>query len=332
MNPNWKNFLLSQQAHFASDTTISFAPSLAHNDKALCPVLHLGVLAISGADAIRLLQGQITCDVHELTETKSSLGALCNPKGRVITTFLLIKKADVFLMILPIVLLGAVKKRLQMYILRSAVSITDSSEHYCLMGLSSSALATQAFLHTQQQNLISIQFSTTQSRQLVIAETEMAITFWTEQLAKGFQAENSEHWRYLDMLDAIPWLSSDTSEEFIPQMLNLDQLGGVSFTKGCYTGQEIVARTHYLGKAKRALFLAECAVAKAPLPNAMIVDDSTNDEQPLGRVLQAQYSGARYQSENDLCKLLLVLSVADDGVYHLKLKDAPQFPITLNLK
>ncbi len=330
MNSNWKNFLLSQQAHEQDDVIINFAPSLVHHDQVLCPVLHLGVLTFSGADAGRLLQGQITCDVNELTETHSRLGALCNPKGRVITTFLLLKQADVFLMVLPMALLAAVKKRLQMYVLRSAVSITESSDDYCLMGLSSSALATDAFLHTQQQDLISIQLSATQHRQLIIAKIEPAIAFWSEQLAMGYQPENSEHWRYLDMLDGIPWLSDETSEEFIPQMLNLEQLGGISFTKGCYTGQEIVARTHYLGKAKRSLFLAECAIPNAPLPNDIIIDESIADAQPIGRVLHAQQSAARYQSESDVCKLLLVLPVVTDSIDHLKLKDAPQFPITIN--
>jgi len=330
MNPNWKTFLLSQQAHFEGDETLKFTSSLAHNDKVLCPVLHLGVLTISGADAARLLQGQISCDINDLTETKSSLGALCNPKGRVITSFLLIKKADVFLMILPIVLLESVKKRLQMYVLRSAVSIADSSEQYCLLGLSSSILATESFLHTQQLDHVSIQFSVKQNRQLIIAETEIAIAFWSEQLAIGYKPENSEYWRYLDLLAGIPWLTNDTSEEFIPQMLNLDELGAISFSKGCYTGQEIVARTHYLGKAKRSLFLAESAVPNAPLPNDIIIDDSADDGQPIGRVLHAQYSGARYQSESDLCKLLLVLPVTTDGIFSLKLKEAPQYPITIN--
>jgi folate-binding protein YgfZ len=332
MNPNWKTFLLSQQAHFVDDATLKFSPSLTHNDKVLCPILHLGVLTVSGADAGRLLQGQISCDVNEVTVANSRLGAVCNPKGRVITTFLLIKKADVFLMVLPLALLEAVKKRLQMYVLRSAVSIADSSEHYCLMGLSSSALATEAFLHTQQQDFISIQLSATQSRHLVIAETETAIAFWSEQIAtSGYLPENSEYWRYLDMLDGIPWLTNETSEEFIPQMLNLDQLGAISFTKGCYTGQEIVARTHYLGKAKRSLFLAESAVPNAPLPNDIIIDGITDDAQPIGRVLHAQYSGARYQPKSDLCKLLLVLPVATDDIYCLKLKEAPQFSITINM-
>ena len=132
------------------------------------------------------------------------------------------------------------------------------------------------------------------------------------------------------MLDGIPWLSDETTEEFIPQMLNLEQLGGISFTKGCYTGQEIVARTHYLGKAKRSLFLAECAIPNAPFPNDIIIDESIADAQPIGRVLHAQQSAARYQPESDLCKLLLVLPVATDSLDHLKLKDAPQFPMTIN--
>ena len=72
------------------------------------------------------------------------------------------------------------------------------------------------------------------------------------------------------MLAGIPWLSNATTEEFIPQMLNLDELGGISYTKGCYTGQEIVARTHYLGKAKRELVLAECLSAHPPAPNTNI--------------------------------------------------------------
>ena len=76
--------------------------------------------------------------------------------------------------------------------------------------------------------------------------------------------------------------------------------------------------------------MAECAVPKAPLPNDILIDDSTDDTQPIGRVLQAHQSGARYQSEHELCKLLLVLPVADEGIAHLKLKDAPQFPITIN--
>ena len=128
MNQNWKNFLLSQNATFESDTHITFPANSDYNDKTIYPVAHLAVLTVSGKDAAKLLQGQITCNVNDITETKSSLGALCNPKGRAITTFLLVKTGDAFLMVLPEELLESVKKRLQMYVLRSDVTLTDSSD------------------------------------------------------------------------------------------------------------------------------------------------------------------------------------------------------------
>ena len=326
MNQNWKNFLLSQNATFESDTHTLFPAISDYNDKTIYPVAHLGVLTISGKDAANLLQGQITCNVNDVTKTRSSPGALCNPKGRAITTFLLIKTGDAFLMVLPQELLETVKKRLQMYVLRSDVILTDSSDQHCLIGLCHSATQAGPLFGTSQHELISINLSTTQSRYLVIAEADKAIALWSDRVAsQGFQPENSDQWRYLDILSGIPWLTTETSEEFIPQMLNLDLLGGISFNKGCYTGQEIVARTHYLGKAKRALFLAECDTLSTPAPNSTIIDDSTGIEQAIGKVLMAQRS--RIAHEN--CKMLIVLQVSDSDIYNLTLKDNHQHKITL---
>ena len=146
MNQNWKNFLLSQNATFESDTHITFPAMSDYNDKTIYPIAHLAVLTISGKDAAKLLQGQITCNVNDVTEIKSSLGALCNPKGRAITTFLLVKTGDAFLMVLPEELLESVKKRLQMYILRSDVTLTDSSDQLCLIGLCHPATADRAIV------------------------------------------------------------------------------------------------------------------------------------------------------------------------------------------
>jgi len=325
MNQNWKNFLLSQNATFASDTYTLFPAISDYNGKTIYAVAHLAVLTISGKDAALLLQGQITCNVNDVTETKSSPGALCNPKGRAITTFLLIKTGDAFLMVLPQELLETVKKRLQMYVLRSDVTLTDSSGQHCLIGLCHSATQTEPLFGTSQHEVISISLSTTQSRYLVIAEADKAIALWSDRVGnQGFQPENSDQWRYLDILSGIPWLTIETSEEFIPQMLNLDLLGGISFNKGCYTGQEIVARTHYLGKAKRALFLAECDTLSTPAPNLSIIDDSTGTEQAIGKVLQAIHG-----KEGTLCKMLIVLQVSDSNTYNLKLKDNHQHKITL---
>ncbi len=330
MNQNWKNFLLSQNATFKSDTDITFPAIVDDNDKTIYPVAHLAVLTVSGKDAAKLLQGQVTCDVNELTDTKSSLGALCNPKGRAITTFLLIKTSDAFLVILPEELLETVKKRLQMYILRSAVTLTDSSNQLCLMGLSVPAMLAEPLFNTTQQDNITVNFSTTHPRYLVIADTDKAIALWSERVDnQQFKPTNSDQWRYLDILSGIPWLTAETSEEFIPQMLNLDQLGGISYNKGCYTGQEIVARTHYLGKAKRTLFLAECESTTLPAPNSAIIDNSTDTEHSIGKVLLAQRAQIAAESAVTTVKMLIVLQVSDSDTYNLSLNDSHHTKITL---
>jgi folate-binding protein YgfZ len=330
MNQHWKNFLLNHQATFEGDTQITFPAVTDYNEKTIYPVANLAVLTVSGKDGAKLLQGQITCDINDITETKSSLGALCNPKGRAITTFLLVKNGTDFLMILPEVLLESVKKRLQMYILRSDVTLTNSSDQLCLIGVCDLSQPTESLFNTTQQAFISVNFSTTQNRQLVIAETDTAIALWSEQVDhQHFEPKNSDQWRYLDILSGIPWLTTETSEEFIPQMLNLDLLGGISFNKGCYTGQEIVARTHYLGKAKRALFLAESNALLMPTPNSTIIDDSTGTEQTIGKVLLAQHSQLTPEKEDSQGKMLIVLQISDSDTQHLALKDQNYHNITL---
>jgi hypothetical protein len=320
MNSNWKNFLLSEHAIFENDTDIVF-PSPEHEDsQRIYPVAHLGVLTIAGKDAAKFLQGQITCNINDITDIKSSLGAMCNPKGRAITTFLLVKNAEAFVMILPKELLTSVKKRLQMYVLRSDVILTDNSNELELIGLSYSVAQSEPLFETnrQQENIV-VNF---RNRSLIIADVNNAQKFWTEQVNQGFQPDDSAQWRYLDIISGIPWLSAETSEEFIPQMLNLDKLGGISFNKGCYTGQEIVARTHYLGKAKRELFVAEGDDIMPPEPNTAVIDDSSGTEQSVGKVLCAQ-------NRKKNCKMLIVLQVSDTNSYSLKLENPNQDKIIL---
>lgn len=319
MNPNWKNFLLSENVLFPSDTDIVFSPLSTESDQRIYPIAHLAVLTVAGKDAAKLLQGQITCNVNDVTDNKSSLGAICNPKGRAIATFLLVKSSDTFLLVLPVELLETVKKRLQMVILRSDVQITDSSDELCLIGLLHHQ-PTEELFATSRGETIAVNFS---SRDLVIAKPDQAIALWSEKTGnEGFQPDHSAQWRYLDISLGIPWLTTATSEQFIPQMLNLDKLGGISFNKGCYTGQEIVARTHYLGKAKRAMFLAECDTTIAPAPDSIILDDNADSEQGAGRVLLAQAGQQR-------CKMLVVLQLSDTGTYNLRLNDTHQTKLNL---
>jgi len=329
MNESWKKFLLAENASFENYPQINFPSVEPDNLGQVYPIPGLAVLTVAGKDAAKFLQGQTTCDVNSVTETLSTFGAFCNAKGRVITTFLLVKNKDVFLLIMPVELMAAVKKRLHMYILRADVILTDSSDELCLIGLYDGnnqldvqPQAEQPFT-TSRQNDGSISVYLPQNRCLILTEPGNAIAIWSKQIGdRHLKPGNSDQWRYLDIISGIPWLSIETSEEFIPQMLNLDKLGGISFTKGCYTGQEIVARTHYLGKSKRELFLAECDIPVPPEPNTAIIDTGSGEEVVIGRVLQAQ-------NQQNICKLLIVLQITDDNSYNLKLKNHEQNKIIL---
>ncbi len=335
MNQNWQHFLIKAQAIFNSETDITFTNANINSPKALYPILHLGILKISGSDAAKLLQGQITCNVNDITETKSSLGAICNPKGRVLSTFLLIKTPDAFLMMLPIDLLDSIQKKLRMYILRSDATLDNVTEKLCLFGLNEQTNSNNVErFNTHQDTFISVSFSDTVNRQLIIADTDTAINLWTHYSTKeNFTNANSAQWRYLDLLAGIPWLSNATTEEFIPQMLNLDELGGISYTKGCYTGQEIVARTHYLGKAKRELVLAECLSAHPPAPNTNIYTLDTDFDQGIAKVLLAlpTPNQASDQDNTNLIKhsLLIVLQNNENATHKLTIKADPPIPVTL---
>jgi tRNA-modifying protein YgfZ len=295
-------------------------------EKKVFPLTHLGVLKLSGKDAAKLLQGQITCNINDVTETKSGIAAMCNPKGRAIATFILVKKADFFLLLLPVELLDTVKTKLKMYVLRSDVKIEEGSDDFCLVGLAEPSQSSPAFFTQTQESKILVNLPGTSGRKLVITDTDNAITFWTEVLdAQGYHHANEAEWRYLDIISGFPWVTAATSEEFIPQMLNLDKLGGISFNKGCYTGQEIVARTHYLGKIKRELYLAQCDVTKAPTANTAVINLGTEVQEVVGAVLQ---SGLNPHNPKN-CKLLIVLQTAETAYNHLGLMDDDQVRLTL---
>jgi folate-binding protein YgfZ len=320
MNPQWKNFLLSEQAVIDDTDRIVFA-ELKTDQPRIYPVSHLGILSASGKDAAKLLQGQSTCNVFEVTEAQARIGAFCNPKGRAIATFLLARQADDYLLVLPLEQLDAIRKHLQKYVLRADVKLADRSDDFCLLGLrGNEAGAGPLFAARSDDGAVRIELAP--PRTLVIAEPDQAIKLWADHRNRqGFAPGNSEDWRLLDLLEGIPWLSPATAEEHVPQMLNLDKLDGISFTKGCYTGQEIVARTHYLGKSKRALFLAECMLDQAPEPNAAIIDRN-GGEQSRGQVLTAI-------SRDGICHLLAVLLVSESGDYDLVLKDRPDISLRL---
>ncbi len=246
------------------------------------PLPEMGILAVSGKEAAKLLQGQTTCDILGLPPGQTSLGALCTPKGRAIAIFRVLRTEDKIYLLLPTELLETVQKRLRMYVLRDDVNIDDETWNWTIFGLfgGKSAEALQMLglpLLTQEneaegQGSFYTQFyairipdvNTPRFLALVDAEKTAGMCRFLE--AHGLSRCEPSRWTLEDIRAGLPSVRAATVEEFVPQMLNLDLVGGISFNKGCYTGQEIIARAHYLGSLKRRM--VRLAGMGGPVPKA----------------------------------------------------------------
>jgi folate-binding protein YgfZ len=330
MNANWQNFLLSQHAGTDANGDITVHGAATAAGKSLYPLSHLSVLSVAGKDAARFLQGQCTCDINAVSAAHSGIGAFCNAKGRAISTFLICKKDAEFLLLLPTVLADSVKRHLQRYILRAAVTIADAGEAYCLIGIGGAATAPpgyplpqRVYELTQAGGDTLLYFPSAPPRYMLIAAADSAPGHWTTLCADGFKPAETAAWRHLDLDAGIPWLDLTSSEQFIPQMLNLDRLGGIGFSKGCYTGQEVVARTQYLGSVKRRMYLAECPATAQFAAWMNIIDfDSAPEAQAVGKLLAAQ-------REEQTLHMLVVLQTANAGSKNLRLQNAMQDRISV---
>ena len=326
MNTNWIDFLKANNATFTDNSEIEFLKNQQDTKDSITAIAHLAIIKVTGKDAIQFLQGQLTCNINEITQSNSFFSAFCNAKGRTISTLLILKNADSFLLILPNELVEKVTRKLQMYILRSDVKLSNVTDELCIMGITSNntALFTQmpetSFAVTNNSEII-IKFPSNENRFLHISSIAIAKSLWTQLIEKNnFFMSDSNTWEYQDISAGIPWLTEDSSEEYIPQMLNIDKLGGISFNKGCYTGQEIIARTHYLGKAKRELFLAECnSIALQDNEPLMITNEN---EQAIGKVLSIQPGTQNY-------KMLIVIAVTEAKSENLMVNNSYQARINI---
>ena len=194
----------------------------------------LGVLAFRGVDAAKFLQGQLSANIEKLPRGASTLAGLHNPQGRVIALLAVVRTSDEELLaVLPHELLPAVAQRLRKFVLRSKVAIEDASQVYCVLGSLTAPAGTSSL--------------TWGTRRLLLIPREHLGEF---DLAS---AAALPRWHAADIAEGLPQVYAVTSEAFVAQMLNLDLLGAVAFDKGCYTGQEVIARAHYRGRVKRRL-------------------------------------------------------------------------------
>jgi len=281
MNP-WNEFLQTQGARFTESAVQDFGNPQAELDAAtkslvLADLSHQGLLEIEGADAVTFLQGQVTNDVKLLNGSNSHYTGYCSPKGRLLALFLAFAHQDHLHLQFDRALLEPIAKRLRMYVMRSKVTIKDVSESIARFGLAghdaelllkaifSSIPAAPNELVTLENGVVLRLPDATGNipRYQIYTSAEKANELWIALASKATKV-GKPVWDWLEIQAGIPEIVSATQEAFVPQMVNLDALDGINFKKGCYTGQEIVARTHYLGKVKRRTQLAHIASKVSP--------------------------------------------------------------------
>lgn len=302
------------------------------NDSAV--MLHrldaMGLIQFSGSEAAPFLHGQLTCDVTSLADGRSTYGAYCTPQGRVLANFLLWRAADDYWMQLPRALAGAIQKRLSMYVLRAKVKASDMSDRHAVWGIAgdgASSVLARVFgkaprtLHEVECSADTTLLRLAPDRFEIVASAEAAARVHEALKSHAPEAE-AAHWEDLEIRSGIPWITPSTQEQFVPQMVNLDLMGGVSFSKGCYPGQEIVARTHYRGQLKQRMYLAHLAVEDTVRVGDRLFSAEFGD-QSSGMIVNVARS-----PENGYDVLaVMYLSSAEKGDVRWKALDGPRLEI-----
>jgi tRNA-modifying protein YgfZ len=283
---------------------------------------HLGVIRVQGADAASFLQGQLTQDFSLLKPSEARLAAYCTAKGRMLASFVGWQADDGdFLLTCSRDLLAPTLKRLSMFVMRAKARLSDASAEFALYGLTGDslrahgpdALAPWSRTDMGQATLIGLYPCDGQPRALRIAPAS--------QPAPEGSMLSRERWLWSEVRSGVATVSAAISEAFVPQMLNYESVGGVNFRKGCYPGQEVVARSQFRGALKRRAFIAHTADTSASAGQDVYHD--ADPGQPCGTVAQAAPAP---EGGNDLI-VSMQIGVAQGGILHLASADGPELAL-----
>lgn len=332
MTSAWQDFLRERGACVDAGAASHFGDAAAELRAArdggvLAPLTHLGLIACSGGDAQSFLHGQLSNDVKQMTPARSEYAAYCSAKGRMLANFLLWQEDQTYYLQLARSLLPAMQKRLAMFVLRAKVSLADASESRPVLGLAGEAAigALQGLFDTIPQQAHQVVHDPAHGtlialpggRFQLIAELDAAKRLWRK-LETVLQPVGAPCWEWLEIRNGLPLITPATQEQFVPQMANMELIGAVNFQKGCYPGQEIVARTQYLGQLKRRMRLAHVDAAIPPQAgDALFRADM--EGQASGMVVNAQ---AAPDGGYDLLAVVQTTS-AGEAALHLKSADGP---------
>ena len=279
------------------------------------PLAHWGVIRANGADAATFLHSQLTNDFTGMGLSEAKLAGYCSAKGRMLASFVAWKSAhDEVLLACHASVLPATLKRLTMFVLRSKCKLSDASAELKLFGVagpSARSVCGDARVwrkhETDGASAIRLPDAADLPRALWVAPAG----------APALPAITLDAWQWLEVQSGVPVIEAATAEQFVPQMLNFELVGGVNFQKGCYPGQEVVARSQYRGTVKRRMFLFD---VDAPAAAGQEVFHSADPGQPAGMVVNA---AARPDGSGRSALVEIKLAALESGSVHLCAVDGP---------
>ena len=335
MHTAWQ-FLNTRNAHIEADVVCDFGDVAAElraaesGQPVVAPLVDRASIRVTGEDATSFLHRLLTQDIETLTMASARRAGFCTAKGRLLASFLVWREdaePPSYRLELPAELLSPIRAKLSMYVLRSAVKLSDGREDRALIGLAGvdgASLLDALGLSWPEADLA---ISSNDGLTLIRLETTRALlsvpvagleAAW-DRLSAVARPVGTPAWHGFDVRAGIADIVLATQDEYVPQMLNLDVTGGISFKKGCYPGQEVVARTHYLGKVKRRMWRAQLGTAAGAAARIgdPIVASALSDQVCGGVVASAPCAAG----ETDL--LVVIQESALAGTLHLGSADGP---------
>ena len=338
LNKDWLAFLAEQNAQIENNSVTGFGDPVselraAGRDNVLCDLSHLGFICARGEEAESFLQNQLSNDIRKLDQSRSQLSAYCTAKGRALSLFRSFRIDDDYFLQLPLDQIEASLKRLRMFVLRTKVTLEDVSDKRVAFGIAGpdAGRLVEAVVGTvpvennqcvQQNELLVCKIPGNINRYMLVAETGKAIDAW-QKLSGDCKPCGHAVWTYLDIHAGQPQIYYANSEAFVPQMLNLHNLDGISFQKGCYPGQEVVARMHFLGKLKRRMYLAHVDSDKSPSPGDPVFAKDDETKEGVGKVVESQLNP---EGGFDLLAVLQIAS-AEQGPLFLNNASGPELKL-----
>ncbi len=331
MLETWKTFVSQQGAHIENDHVVYFdhtesrTVDITQTD-ILCDLSYLSCIRVSGEDAPSFLQNQLSNDVTAVTDSHWQFNSYNSPKGRMVACFNLFRVGDDYFIQLPNDIIHPAQQRLTMFVMRSKATLENVTNQYVSVGIAGPNVINQlnaanipvpATPHdiAQQEDYCILRMPDASPRFILFGQIEQLQALWS-QWRTNMQLTGANTWRLLNIRAGLPTIFDQTRETFIPQMVNYQAIDGISFNKGCYPGQEIVARMHYLGNLKKRMFMAHVETNIPPQPGDKVYSSDISHTQSIGNIVDAQ------QSIDNKVEALCVMQIKSTETNTVHLQDA----------